>query len=88
MSPVFPNPFNAMAVIPFHLKKSVAMRLTVFNIAGQQVRLLVDDRRQPGTYHVAWDSRDDEGRLASSGVYLFRLEMDEQMHGQRAVLLR
>ena len=88
MSPVFPNPFNAMADIPFHLERSLSVRLTVYNIAGQQVRLLVNGRRSPGAHSVAWDGRDDQGRPASTGVYLFHLETDGQVHGRRAVLLR
>ena len=50
------------------------MRLSVFNAAGQRVRLLVDEHQTAGLYLQPWDGRDDAGQQVASGAYLYRLE--------------
>ncbi len=46
--------------------------LSIFNLAGQRVAMLVDDVREAGTYTIRWDGRDDKGRELASGVDLGR----------------
>ena len=51
------------------------MRLSVFNAAGQRVRLLVNEHQAAGLYLQPWDGRDDAGQPVASGAYLYRLEV-------------
>jgi hypothetical protein len=64
----FPNPFNPSTSISYDLKSESRVRLTVFNMLGQEVATLVDDRLPAGAYRIAWNPP------ASSGVYFYRLE--------------
>ena len=48
--------------------------LTIFNLVGQKVRVLVNARHGTGTYNVQWDGRDEVGQLVASGLYIYRLE--------------
>jgi len=73
----YPNPFNPTTTIRFGIPGSegegARVRLEVFNIRGQRVRMLVDDVRVPGTYEVHWDGRTDQGEQLGSGIYLYRI---------------
>ncbi|MBI4232912.1 MAG: VCBS repeat-containing protein [Chloroflexi bacterium] len=84
----YPNPFNSETVIHFALPESGEVELSVYNIAGQEVAVLVQGRREAGIYVVRWDGRDDMGRELASGVYLYRLRAGERMETRKMVLVR
>ena len=52
--------------------------LAIYNGVGQHVRTFVLGHQSPGKYHIVWDGRDDAGRELSSGVYYYRLKIDEE----------
>jgi hypothetical protein len=88
LHPCRPNPFNPRTTIKFDLPEAESVRLAVFDLAGRLVRMLVDENRSPGTYEVAWDGRDTEGREVGSGTYLARLEAGGNVEVMRMALLR
>ena len=67
----YPNPFNPETTIPFKLKEKGLVHLAVYNMNGQLVRTLVQQNYQPGSYHVSWDGKDDNGTPLPSGIYLY-----------------
>jgi hypothetical protein len=75
----YPNPFNATTAIVYSLPNIGAqpapVRLAIYNILGEQVKSLVDDRQQPGRHTAYWDGTDDYSQPVASGVYLYRLEV-------------
>ena len=86
-----PNPFNASTaisfLIPFRLAEE-ATRLSIYNLAGQLVRVLQLDTQQAGEHTLSWDGRDDYGRAVASGVYIYRLDVGEWAVQRRMLLLR
>ena len=70
----FPTPFNAEVVIPFTLARDEAVRLAIYNLAGQSVRVLTEGWLAAGGHRVRWDGRTDAGAEVSSGVYLVVLQ--------------
>ncbi len=64
----FPEPFNPTTTIQFSLPKSSFVTLKVYNVLGQLIRTLVNERRAPGTYNVQFDVLN-----IPSGVYYYRL---------------
>ena len=83
----FPNPFNSGTVIRFALPVSGAVDLSVYNLAGQQVAMLVEGVRQTGSYSINWDGRDESGRALASGVYLYQLRTEVGQKEVRKLLL-
>ncbi len=75
----YPNPFNSSTVIDFNLPRAGQIELAVYNILGQQIRILVSGRREGGSHTVRWDGRDDKNRPVNSGVYFYRLKMENQI---------
>ena len=84
----YPNPFNAEVAIPFQVARAGRVRLEIFNLVGQRVRLLVDEERPVGFYRMIWDGRDGAGRAVASGVYFYRLQAGERTASRRMLLLK
>jgi len=74
LSPNYPNPFNPVTTIAFGLPSAGSVRLEVFNLLGQRVVVLVDERMPAGVHEISWDGNADGGMAVSSGVYFYRLE--------------
>ena len=65
----YPNPFNPSTTIRYSLATEALVRLEVFNLLGQRVRMLVADVTQPaGSYDAFWDGINDNGQFVGSGV--------------------
>lgn len=83
-----PNPFNPTTVIEFNLPKADWISLTVYNIRGQQVRLLSEGTRPAGQTQLTWNGRDDRQLPVASGVYYYVLRTSSTRVGRTMVLLR
>ena len=77
LSPNYPNPFNQETTIRFGLLKSDYTKITVFDISGRLVRILVAGKLAEGYHRVIWNGRNETGMLVSSGVYLVTMESGE-----------
>lgn len=84
----FPNPFNAFTTIRVQLPEASEVKLSVYNLLGQEVRRLVDGKVEAGTHSVLWDGRDEDGKPVGSGIYFSRLKVGEIVRTRKAVLLR
>lgn len=88
LSPVEPNPFSHGAAVRFALPRRGAARLSVVDVTGRTVQVLVDGVAPAGPTPLRWDGRDAAGRRAASGVYFFRLETEHGTRVARGTLLR
>jgi hypothetical protein len=83
-----PNPFNASTSIRYQIPQAAGVSLKVFNVLGQEVITLVNERQLAGEYNVTWEGRDDGGRAAASGIYFCRLQAGAYAQTVKMVLLR
>ena len=67
----FPNPFNPTTRISYNIKKEGTVMLSVFNLVGQEVAMLVYEKQSPGNYEVEFNATD-----LTSGVYLYKLQIN------------
>lgn len=79
LEPNYPNPFNPSTRLRYALDDLQEVRLVIYNVTGQQVRVLVDQAQGPGNYEVTWDARDASGFSVAPGLYLYRLEAEGQV---------
>jgi hypothetical protein len=84
----FPNPFNPSTGIRLSVHEAGRVVLRVHDIAGRQVRSLVDGWKEPGSYQVSWDGRDDAGQQVVSGVYFYSLVTAGERSTRKMVLVR
>jgi len=71
----FPNPFNPNTTIKFDLPEEEKVTLVIYNIKGQKVKQLYNDRIPAGSHSIEWNGEDENNIQISSGVYLYRLEI-------------
>ena len=83
-----PNPFNPHTSLHLALPGRGRVELTVYNMAGQVVRTLVDGSLEAGYHTVHWDGRDETGHPVTSGVYLYRVRTDPQVVVGKMALIR
>ena len=84
----FPSPFNAEVTIPFALAEAGAVRLVVYNLMGQQIRVLADSWLAAGAHRARWDGRTDVGAEAASGVYWAVLQVGDAVQTAKLALIR
>jgi hypothetical protein len=84
----YPNPANPTTIIQYELPEVTDVRLTIYNILGQEVRVLFDGANQKGTHRSLWDGRDNFGREATSGVYIYHLQAGRDIARGKIVLLK
>ncbi|MCL5029400.1 MAG: T9SS type A sorting domain-containing protein [Bacteroidetes bacterium] len=79
----YPNPFNPVTIISYSIPVSSYVRLEVYSITGQRVKLLVDETQSAGLHNMKFD-----GSSLSSGVYIYRLTAGEFVVSKKMQLLK
>jgi hypothetical protein len=78
----YPNPFNPRTVIPYSLKSAGYVRIIAYDILGREVQRLVDQKQNAGEYEV-----DFMGKFSSSGVYFYRMTVDDRIIDTKRMLM-
>ncbi|MBU94454.1 MAG: hypothetical protein CL669_02540 [Balneola sp.] len=81
----YPNPFNPITTIPFSLEKASKVRLTVYDMLGRSVRVIIDEYHSAGTHEVHFSAGLDG---LSSGLYMYSLEFDGERITKAMLLLK
>ncbi len=79
----YPNPFNPTTHFGFRIAEFGLVRLTVFDVLGKEVQLLVNEELQPGSYETEWDAS-----AYPSGVYFYKLESGSFTETKKMVLIK
>lgn len=84
----YPNPFNPETHIRFSLPVKSHVKVEVFNVLGQSVRVLVDEDFTPGVKEITWNGVNSTGRQVSSGIYFYRITADQFVDSRTMVLVK
>jgi len=88
LSQNYPNPFNPSTTIRYALPEAGHARVRVFDLVGREVAALVDEEQMAGQYTVRWNATDGNGRLLSSGVYFYKLEIGGKSMTKKMLLMK
>ena len=83
MSQNFPNPFNSATKIDYSLRKDDHVLLEIYNILGQRVATLLNEKQHAGRHLLQWDASG-----FASGIYLYRLRSGEFTKTRKMMLLK
>ncbi len=87
-----PNPFNPNTHISFSLPvngRSIHhVIVRVFNLLGQEVKLLYNGDLPPGPHEVEWDGTNQTGDRVAAGVYFYKLDIENESQCKKMVLLK
>jgi hypothetical protein len=79
----YPNPFNPSTKIKFSIPQGEYVSLRVFDILGNEIATLVNEKREPGTYEVTFDAAN-----LTSGVYVYKLDAGDFVQTKKLVLMK
>ena len=79
----YPNPFNPVTDIKFDVPSSSFVTLSVYNILGDEIEILVDDQMNPGSYNVDWDASN-----FPSGVYIYKMVSGNFIQTKKMILIK
>jgi hypothetical protein len=79
----YPNPFNPVTALTYAVQTQSRVTLTVFNVLGEEIAVLVDGVQSPGMKEVRWDGGDRAG-----GVYFYRLTAGSFSQTRAMLLIR
>jgi photosystem II stability/assembly factor-like uncharacterized protein len=88
LSQNYPNPFNPVTTITYNLTRNSIVVLSIYNTLGQKIRTLVNTYQPTGDYQVVWDGRDNHGQPVPSGVYIYRLQVENFSDSRKMMLIR
>ncbi len=88
ISRVFPNPFNPSIRLEYNLPEQSSVKVTIYNQLGQVVNVLVNQTQSAGHYSVRWNGMDEQGRRASSGLYLAKVQAGDKVRITKLTLMR
>jgi len=83
----FPNPFNPSTTIEFSILNNAIIELTVYNLKGQKINTLVHNEITKGSHSIVWNGDDDFGNSVSSGIYFYKLIINERIEAVKKCLL-
>ncbi len=84
----YPNPFSARTEIGYSISVDRDVTLTVYDLLGQVVEVLVDSRQSAGSHTVGWDGTDRSGQLVASGTYFYSLRAGNQIRTKSVAVVR
>ncbi len=83
----YPNPFNSSTMISYQLRTNAHIDISVYNLAGQTVVALIQQRQLAGSHYVNWNGCDRNGHDVSSGVYICRLTVNKTLIDSKKMIL-
>ncbi len=83
LSQNYPNPFNPSTTISYSVINSDLVQIKVYDILGREVKILVNELKQAGTYEIQFDATG-----LASGIYLYRIESGSFVQTKKMILLK
>ncbi|MCK4653811.1 MAG: T9SS type A sorting domain-containing protein [Candidatus Cloacimonetes bacterium] len=85
----YPNPFNPITTISFiTTANTVNTKIVIYNIKGQKVKTLANNRFNVGTHQVVWDGKDENGKSVTSGIYFYKMNSGKFTSTKKMILMK
>ncbi len=79
----YPNPFNPSTNFRFKIAEAGLTTLKIYNLLGQEVAEVISEFMSPGTYNIHFD-----GSSLSSGIYFYRLRVNDYSASRKMILIK
>ena len=84
---ISPNPFRDKTTISYKLKRTNRVNLSIYDSAGNLVRIIINNRQATGNYKTVWNGLDSNGKNVAQGTYLVILKIGEQRYQEKLIKL-
>ena len=79
----YPNPFNPTTVIRYGIPKESTVKLVVYNILGEMVKTLIENKQKAGSYEVNFNASN-----LATGIYIYRIQAGDFVETKKMVLMK
>jgi hypothetical protein len=79
----YPNPFNPSTTIKYSIPEDGFVKLSVYNMLGEEVASLVNSNQKAGRYEISFEAKD-----LSSGAYIYRIETANYTASKKLILMK
>lgn len=79
----YPNPFNPSTTISFELRQASHVALSIYNVLGQKVAVLLNGKMEAGQHSVVFDAKN-----MTSGIYFYELKVDGNSQVRKMNLMK
>ncbi|MDP4196195.1 MAG: alpha-amylase family glycosyl hydrolase [Bacteroidota bacterium] len=84
----YPNPFNPTTVISYQIASPSNVSLKIYDLLGREIKTLINQQQNSGSYHVEWKGDNNQGMKVSGGLYLYRLESGNYVSTRKMMLIK
>ena len=88
LSQNYPNPFNPSTVVSYSLPTNSFVSLIIYDVLGREVKTLINNEQNSGTYQVQWNGENNYGSKVSSGTYIYTIRTAGYYEARKMVLLK
>ncbi len=85
---IYPNPFNPSTSLAYSLENAGDVKITIYNIKGEIVKVIYQNNKAAGNHAVVWNGTDSNSKTCGSGVYFFKLESGKYNLTKKALLVK
>lgn len=84
----YPNPFNPSTHIQFSLPRPMDVTISIYNMMGQRVKIVVDEPMSAGLHNLFWNGSNDFGLTVANGIYYIRMNSDLGVKMKKMMFLK
>ncbi len=85
----YPNPFNPTTTISYSIPyDNLSVKISVYNSQGKEIKTLVNEKQNAGTYNTVWDATNNFGQRVSSGIYFYRITTNKFTATKKMMLIK
>jgi hypothetical protein len=84
----YPNPFTSSTTIDYQIIEDTKVHLTIYDVQGKLISVLVNEEQSPGRYKVEWNGYDASGNLSRSGLYICNMIAGDFKKSLKMLMLR
>ncbi len=88
----YPNPFNPETTIIYKVPSASSSlqsaSLSIYNLSGQIIKNLVQQKQPPGVYKTVWDGKNNFGKTVPSGLYIYQIDVGGKSESKKMILLK
>jgi hypothetical protein len=88
LSQNFPNPFNPTTKIVYTVPSEERIKITIYNLLGEEVKMLISEDHTVGKYTIEWNGHDNSNKKVASGIYFYRLDSPSYSNTKKMVLIK
>jgi len=86
--PNYPNPFNPSTIIQYDIPKAGKVEINIYDINGKLIKTLVNQSHTPGLQKAEWDGKNEAGKKAASGHYIYSVKFEHTILSEKMILLK